>query len=208
MNNQPVLKPARDYKKLSLIPRLRCYHWGIVFLCFFLPAVEGCNKKIIYPYQDFLNLNEWLQTSIYLYPIILLFLSWLVFSVVKGSFRFKFSQTVGFLFFLAISYLLYKVYLEMPGWYCVILIGLWGIAAIGLLRCRDEIRVFDLAGFLLTAMALWLFPLAYFFREKMLMGGWLYLYANSFIVLTYIFEFLIRCNHRDSNSDFESVKGM
>lgn len=192
MNIQPVLKPASDKKKYPVIPRLRSYHWGVVFLCFFLPAVEGCNKKIIYPYQDFFNLNEWLQTSIYLYPIMLLVLYWLVFSVIRPSFKFKFSQTVGFLLFLAISYLLYKVYMEMPGWYCAALIGIWGIAAFGLLRCRDEFRIFDLFGFMLTAMAIWLFPLAFIFREKMLLGGWLYLYANSFILLSFLFELVIR----------------
>ena len=50
----------------------------------------------------------------------------------------------------------------------------------------------DLIGFLLTGFALWLFPLAFVFRERILYGGWLYLYANSVVVLMYLWEFLLR----------------
>ncbi len=172
------------------IPFLRRFHWGIVLLCSFLPAVEGCNKKIIIPYLDFLKLDSWMQSSIYLYPVMLVLLIWIVFSLIKSAWRFRVAWMVGYLFFLVLSYLVYVTLKEMPGWYCVLLIGIWGVGAFGLLRCRDEHYVMDLTGFLLTALALWFFPFAFLFREKILYGGWLYLYANGFIILTYLLQFL------------------
>lgn len=172
------------------IPFLRRFHWGIVLLSFFLPAVEGCNKKIIIPYLEFFKPESWLQTSSYLYPIALAFWAWFIFSLINLKWRFRLSWTAGYLYFLVMSYLLYKVFVEMPDWYCAILIGLWGVIAFGLLRCRDEYRVMDLMGFSLTALALWLFPFVFLFREKILYGGWLYLYANGFVILTYLLQFL------------------
>jgi hypothetical protein len=58
----------------------------------------------------------------------------------------------------------------------------------------------DLIGWLLTSLALWLFPLAFLFMEKLLFGGWLYIYANGFIVLTYLAELLmcIRAGKKES----------
>lgn len=186
MNSQPPHHQNSVFK----IPFLRQFHWGIVLLSFFLPAVEGCNKKIIIPYLEFFKPESWLQTSSYLYPIALALLAWIIFSLIKPAWRFRVSWTVYYLAFLVMSYLLYKVFVEMPGWYCALLIGIWGIIAFGLLRCRDECRVMDLMGFMLTALALWLFPFVFLFREKILYGGWLYLYANGFIILTYLSQFL------------------
>lgn len=181
---------SHDRKPFLQIPFLRRLHWGIVLLCFFFPAVEGCNKKIIIPYLDLLKLDAWLQTSIYLYPILLIVLAWIVFSLINSVWRFRVAWTACYLLFLAVSYLLYTAFMEMPGWYCALLIMIWGCSAFGLLRCRNEYRVMDLTGFMLTALALWLFPFAFLFREKILYGGWLYLYANGFIILTYLSQFL------------------
>ena len=170
---------------------IRKAHWGIVFLCFFLPVVEGCNKKIIYPFKDLFNANEWLQTSIFLYPFILVVLTGFIFRALEPAVRYKVSWAIAYIFCLALTYLLWKVFSEMPGLYCAVLVAIWGIMCFGLLRCRDEYLIMDLAGWLLTSLALWLFPLAFLFMEKLLFGGWLYIYANGLIVLTYLAEFLM-----------------
>jgi hypothetical protein len=171
---------------------IRKAHWGIVFLCFFLPVVEGCNKKIIYPFNDLFNTNEWLQTSLFLYPFVFVLLAGFIFRALEPAVRYKVSWAIAYIFCLALTYLLWKVFLEMPGMYCAVLIVMWGIMCFGLLRCRDEYRIMDLIGWLLASLALWLFPLAFLFMEKLLFGGWLFIYANGLIVLTYLAEFLMR----------------
>ncbi len=171
---------------------IRKAHWGLVLVSFFLPAIEGCNKKIIYPYRECLEPQLWLQTSIYLYPIVLAVLMWMVLSLKESTLRFRVSWAACYGLFLVISYVIYKAITEMPGWYTAVLIVFWGVIAFGLLRCRTDERVMDLIGFLLTGFALWLFPLAFVFRERILYGGWLYLYANSVVVLMYLWEFLLR----------------
>lgn len=183
---------SRDQKIVVNYPLLRKIHWGIALLCFFLPAVEGCNKKVIYPFMDLFNANEWLQTSIFLYPLVLVLLTGFIFRAFEPAVRYKVSWAIAYIFCLALTYLLWKVFSEMPGLYCAVLIILWGIMCFGLLRCRDEYRIMDLIGWLLTSLALWLFPLAFLFMKKLLFGGWLFIYANGLIVLTYVLEFFIR----------------
>lgn len=201
MNGSAVIG-SHHHKCFFRIHFLRQFHWGIVLLCFFLPAVEGCNKKILIPYLDLFKLDAWLQTSIYLYPIGLFLLTWVVCSLTKTVWRMRVSWTVSYLFFLVISYLLYKSFIELPGWYCVFLIGIWGISAFGLLRCRNEHLLMDLTGFMLTALALWLFPLVFLFIEKMLYGGWLFLYANGCIMMTYLSQFF-QAFKADGSEDHE-----
>lgn len=171
---------------------LRRIHWGIVLLCFFLPAVQGCNKEIIYPYLELFKPDSWLQTAIYLYPLALALLVGLIVKLVPSEKRFAAAWSIGYLFFLALSFLLLNVIREMPGWYCALLVMFWGIIAFGLLKSREEGRVIDLMGFLLSGLALWCFPLAFLFREKILYGGWIYIYAHGFIILSYLIEWMCR----------------
>lgn len=179
--------------KLSV---LRRFHWGIILLCFFLPAVEGCNKEIIYPYQDFFNPEEWLQTTIYFYPVAFFLIGGFIFKITKFAFRFAAAWTIAYMFFLALSYLISRSVYEMPETYCILLILLWGIMAFGLLRVRDDNGLIDLIGFFLTAFSLWLFPFVFLFREKILLGGWLYIYAGGIILTTYLWEFWQRRNEK------------
>lgn len=183
---------ARRLPEMKL-SNLRCFHWGIVFLCFFLPSVVGCDKKIVYPYQEFFNLDNWLQSSLYLYPIAVLLIFRIVLKIVKVSFRFPFAWSIAYGLFLLLSYMIFKVCMDTPENYFMCLVFLWGIMAFGLLRGRDEQQLIDLIGFSVSAFFLWLFPFVYLFNEKILYGGWLYIYASSVVLLTYGVEL---CNQR------------
>lgn len=167
-------------------------HWGVVLLCFFLPAVEGCDKKIIYPYLDVLNPDRWLQTVVFLYPVLLVLIAVIIFKALRPAGRFAVSWAVNYLLFILISWLVFMVVHKMSGNYGVLLTGLWGITAFGLLRCRHENQLADLTGFILTALALWFFPFAFLFSEKILYGGWLYIYASGFVLLSYVVEWGLR----------------
>ncbi len=79
----------------------------------------------------------------------------------------------------------------MPDQYCALLVVVWGITAFGLLKSRVDQQLYRLVGFFLTALALWVFPFAFLFSKKFLFGGWLYMYASGFIIVSYVVEFWI-----------------
>jgi hypothetical protein len=66
---------------------------------------------------------------------------------------------------------------------------LLGIMLLGLKRIKDENRLMNLLGFSLTLFSLWLFPYMLFLAKEILIGGWIYIYANSLILLTFSIEF-------------------
>lgn len=172
---------------------LRRFHWGIVVLCFFFPVVEGCNKEIVYPYREFFHPDRWLQTTIFLYPIVFFLIVALIMKVIKPGVRFAVSWTAAYVLFIGLSFVLAQAVKEIADGYCSLLVCLWGMMAFGLLKSRNENRLTDLIGFFLTAFALWFFPFVFLFHEKILYGGWLYIYANMVVLLAYAGEWSMRC---------------
>lgn len=163
---------------------------------FFLPTVRGCNDQIVYPYQEVFDGGpDWIVLFMFLYPIVLAALVWFIHKALKPSWRSRFMWLLLYAIGLGLSYLAAELikdpnWRELGVWGSALMI-LWGVVFLGLARIKTVEGLTDLLHFTVTAFALWLFPIGLFSSVEILIGGWIFIYANSIILVTYVLPFLV-----------------
>lgn len=177
-------------------PLIRKFHWALVLACFFLPCVRGCNDEIVFPYREIVSTPnctvsdiDWTMLFMFLYPLLFAVVAWLMTRVLKASWRFRVLWILLYAMALGVTYVVAEL-IKDPSWRDAGVLGsslilIWGTVFLGLARIKDLAGLIDLLGFTLSAFALWLFPLGFLFAHEIMIGGWIFIYANGIVLVTY-----------------------